>query len=343
MSAEATKHPEPDHSSVRFTEFVHHSLMPCCGPRRDGQTVGTATSLDDLIPCAAATTNYLDPDKNDRLYQDCGTVIVVSGLLTTATYAALFTGFMGGATGGKDAQFVWFCVLNNWSFCLSVVAIFTAVAGIGLLQRLETWPKDWADLPLMPAAKINLSDDLGLVETYGRALNFVWHANRYGVLRPEVSMLITRMVHGIWLLLLVAMVLALGAGCVALEKHVGRDSAGSTTSPAVFWGPVFAAVILTLGASFTLLWLAIVYGDNAMVAGSVWGTARYRVHTNGEEWDKAVRRSVSEGLVHSKADLVKNMWMTASALARNHHSSQVRLLRLPCASAALRLGVLAHH
>jgi hypothetical protein len=278
-----------------------------------------------LISAATSTVNFLDPTQYGRLYQDCNTVIVVSGLLMTATYSALYAGYGSGKSGGEELQFSWFCALNHWSFCLSVVTVFTSVAGLVLLQQLRAvvWPKDCQDLPAAPddINQLKMStEDFGRTETYCRTLLFVWHANCYGLVEHGATFL--NVLRSIWVLLLLSMVMALAAGCVALEKHVNGGK-----HPGLFWGAVFTVAVITALLSVLPGVLCLWVGHAAthppkQTAGEAQGSgalARRRVITR-----QIAQRAIEKALPYtSKLQFTESVWMEAALLAGINNFTRV--------------------
>jgi hypothetical protein len=324
LASAADESDESDDSKVGGAQDDSEARRPRCWPFGSDPNHHVARIVN-----AAATTNYLDPDTNTRMYQDCGTVIVVSGLLITASYSALITGYSKdtGNTMIEDRQLAWFCVLNHWSFCLSVVAVFAAVAGSILLQEFDTWPAGWDVLPVMPANDVPeaASDShpyytLTLRESYARALNFIRHANRYGLVSATMSNMIRSVFVATWTLLLCAMLLTLGAGCIALQKHITTNN----SSTGFFWHSSVLPSGIALVVSVIGLFLAFVFRRDAVKSTNALGGNLYMVGPRKRE--KMFRRAVLEYMILSKEHLHAYMWIAALRLANDDIDDEVRRL-----------------
>jgi hypothetical protein len=207
--------------------------------------------------------NYLDSKSNERLYHDLETVLIVAGLLTGGTYQGLYSGF----AGDPGSKFNWFCILNLWSFCLSLLVVFTAVAGIMLIQQTapHTWPEDWQQLPDPPSRmdrQYVSADVYSQVEDCVKALNFIWHANRKGLLSRGISNVIEHLFRVVWSMLLLSAVMALASGCVALQKLLHHHD------NKLFWSAAFTSALATFIILAGEYILTFTRGHNVVTAGN---------------------------------------------------------------------------
>jgi hypothetical protein len=244
-----------------FSSTSFQSAPPAYVHRTDAAE--EATSIADDAPAAATSPNYLDPDTNKQLCFRLTTSIIVASLLAISSYQGVYAGYSSGLSGGSAAAWLaWFCTLNHWSLCLAVVAVSVSAAGLVWLQNVQTWPQDWQQLPEPSESLISslTASQVVTLEAHAKALLFLWHASRYGLLRRPVRKLAQHVFTAVWGLLLLAMAMAMAAGCLALRTHIDSD--------AQFW----AAAVGSAGVAVLVSYAAGVWalgGAACRTAGSV--------------------------------------------------------------------------